>query len=162
MIVVVLGVAGSGKTTVGVMLAEALKCEYLEGDSLHPRHNVDKMSRGIPLTDADRAPWLSAIRARVLEAFERRSDLVVGCSALKREYRRSLARDVPIHWVYLKATPMLIRVRLRARTNHFMKVEMLESQFDALEEPDQAIVVDADEPPLTIVDRVLSRLRDTT
>ena len=161
MIVVVIGVAGSGKTTVGALLAAAMQCEYLEGDSLHSNENIDKMRRGIPLTDADRGPWLSAIQARVLDAYESRRDLVVGCSALKRAYRRTLAREVPIHWVYLKASPMLIRDRLRARTNHFMNVEMLDSQFDALEEPDEAMVVDADEPASTIVDRVLSGLRTT-
>lgn len=161
MIVVVTGVAGSGKTTVGAMLAAAMQCEYLEGDGLHPHQNVDKMSRGIPLTDADRAPWLAAIRVRILEASERGSDLVVSCSALKCTYRRMLARGVPIHWVYLKASPMLIRARLGARTNHFMSVSMLDSQFDALEEPDDAIVVNADEPPMAIAERVLLRLRDT-
>jgi gluconokinase len=162
MIVIVIGVAGSGKTTIGALLAAAMQCAFLEGDSLHSPENIDKMRRGIALTDTERGPWLSAIRARVLDAFESGGDLVVSCSALKHEYRRTLSRDVSIHWVYLKASPALIRARLRARTNHFMKVEMLESQFEALEEPCDAIVVDADEPPMTIVERVLVRLRDTT
>ena len=104
MIIVVIGVAGSGKTTVGTMLADAMKCPFLEGDSLHSKENIDKMSHGIPLTDADRAPWLAAIHARILDCFERGQDLVVGCSALKQRYRPVLAKGVPITWVYLKGS----------------------------------------------------------
>ena len=159
MIIVVMGVAGSGKTTVGTMLAEAMKCAFLEGDSLHSKENVDKMSRGIPLTDADRAPWLAAIHARILEVFERGLDLVVGCSALKQQYRRLLANDVPITWVYLKGSPELIRARLRHRPNHFMKAGMLASQFDALDEPAGALVVDVSASPNTIVGHILSQVR---
>jgi len=159
MIIVVMGVAGSGKTTVGTMLAEAMKCAFLEGDSLHSKANIDKMSHGIPLTDADRAPWLAAIHAHILEAFERGLDLVVGCSALKQQYRKLLAKDVPITWVYLKGHPALIRARLRSRPNHFMKVSMLASQFDALDEPADALVVDVSAPPNAIVEHILSQVR---
>ena len=161
MVVVVIGVAGSGKTTVGTLLAAAMACAYLEGDSLHPHENIDKMSRGIPLTDADRVPWLSAIHVAMLDAAARGQDLVVGCSALKKQYRQVLARGVSTRWVFLKASPVLIRSRLSARKDHFMKVDMLDSQFDALEEPSEAIVVDAGEPPTAIVERILLQLRDT-
>ena len=147
MVIVVIGVAGSGKTTVGTMLAAAMKCAFLEGDSLHPKENIDKMSRGIPLTDTDRAPWLSAIRGRILDYFERAQDLVVGCSALKQEDRRVLAKGLPITWVYLKGSPALIRSRLKRPPRHFMKVDMLASQFEALEEPSDALVVDVSAPP---------------
>jgi gluconokinase len=159
MIIVVMGVAGSGKTTVGTMLAAAMKCAFLEGDSLHSKENIDKMSHGIPLTDADRAPWLTAIHARILEAFERGLDLVVGCSALKQQYRKLLAKDVPITWVYLKGPPAVIRARLRSRPNHFMKVDMLASQFAALDEPTDALVVDVSPPPNAIVEHILSQVR---
>jgi gluconokinase len=159
MIIVIMGVSGSGKTTVGTMLAEAMKCPFLEGDSLHSTENVDKMSEGIPLTDADRAPWLAAIHVRILECFERGLDLVVACSALKQQYREVLARDVPITWVYLKGSPALIGARLRHRPNHFMKADMLASQFDALEEPADALVVDVSAPPNTIVEYILSQVR---
>jgi gluconokinase len=159
MIIVVMGVAGSGKTTVGTMLAEAMKCAFLEGDSLHSKVNIDKMSHGIPLTDADRAPWLAAIHAHILKAFECGLDLVVGCSALKEQYRKLLAKDVPITWVYLKGHPALIRARLRSRPNHFMKVNMLASQFDALDEPADALVVDVSAPPNAIVEHILSQVR---
>jgi gluconokinase len=124
MIIVVMGVAGSGKTTVGTMLADAMKCPFLEGDALHSRGNIDKMSHGVPLTDADRAPWLSAIHARIVDASERGQDLVVGCSALKQQYRKVLAEDVPIGWVYLKGSLELIRSRVRHRPSHFMKADM--------------------------------------
>jgi gluconokinase len=159
MIIVVMGVAGSGKTTVGTRLAEAMKCAFLEGDSLHSKENIEKMSHGIPLTDADRAPWLAAIHARILEVFERGLDLVVACSALKQQYRQLLAKDVPITWVYLKGPPALIRARLRQRPNHFMKADMLASQFDALDEPADALVVDVSAPLNAIVEHILSHVR---
>jgi len=158
-IIVVMGVAGSGKTTVGKMLAKEMKCPFLEGDSLHSKENIDKMSHGIPLTDDDRAPWLAAIHVRILDFFERGQDLVVGCSALKLQYRRLLAKDVPITWVYLKGTPALIRARLRHRPGHFMKADMLASQFEALDEPSDALVVDISASPSTIVKQILSQVR---
>ena len=159
MIIVVMGVAGSGKTTVGTRLAEAMKCAFLEADSLHSKENVDKMSHGLPLADTDRAPWLAAIHARILEVFERGLDLVVACSALKQQYRKLLAKDVPITWVYLKGSAALIRARLKHRPNHFMKAGMLASQFDALDEPADALVVDVSAPPNTIVRHILSQVR---
>jgi gluconokinase len=161
MIIVVMGVAGSGKTTVGTMLAQAMKCAFLEGDSLHPKENIDKMTRGLPLTDADRAPWLLAIHAHILDVFERGLDLVVACSALKQQYRMLLDKHVPITWIYLKGSPELIRARLRHRQKHFMKAGMLGSQFDALDEPTDALVVDVAAPPAALVEHILARVRDT-
>jgi gluconokinase len=158
-IVVVMGVAGSGKTTIGEMLADAIPCPFLEGDSLHSRANVEKMSRGVPLTDADRAPWLSAIHARMVDAFNRGESLVVGCSALKQSYRAILGDDVPVTWVYLKGSSELIQARMAHRTNHFMKANMVASQFAALEEPLDALVIDISQPPDAIVERILSELR---
>ena len=158
LIIVVIGVAGSGKTTVGTMLADTMKCRFLEGDSLHSKENIDKMSQGVPLTDSDRAPWLSSIHARIVTASERGQALVVGCSALKQEYRNVLAEGVPITWVYLRGSLELIRARLKQRQGHFMKADMLESQFAALEEPTDAIVVDLSAPPGAIVREILARL----
>jgi len=158
-IVVVMGVAGSGKTTIGKMLADAIPCPYLEGDSLHAPASIEKMSRGIPLTDADRAPWLSAIHARMVDVYDRGDSLVVGCSALKQSYRTVLAEGLPLTWVYLKGSPELIRSRLLHRESHFMKADMLASQFAALEEPSDALVVDVSASPAAIVDRILSELR---
>jgi gluconokinase len=161
-IIVVLGVAGSGKTTVGTMLADALRCGFLEGDSLHSAANVEKMSHGIPLTDADRAPWLAAIHARLVDSFTRGECLVAGCSALKASYRAVLAEGIPITWVYLKGPAALIRSRLQHRTGHYMKADMLTSQFEALEEPTDALIVDVSQSPAAIVERILSALRAST
>jgi len=161
-IIVVMGVAGWGKTTVGTLLANAMHCAFLEGDSLHPAANVEAMSHGVPLTDADRAPWLAAIHARLLDAFTRGQCLVVGCSALKRSYRTVLAEGIPITWVYLKGSAGLIRSRLLHRTGHYMKADMLASQFEALEEPSDALVVDISQSPRAIVEQILrSRLEWT-
>jgi gluconokinase len=159
MIIVIMGVSGSGKTTIGTLLAEALRCSFLEGDSLHSKENIEKMSHGIPLNDRDRAPWLAAIHVRLLEFFKRGESLVVACSALEQQYREVLADGVPITWVYLKGSKELIRSRMKHRPKHFMKANMLDSQFEALEEPSDAIVVDISLPSLAIVAQILARLR---
>ena len=158
MIVVVIGVAGSGKSTIGSRLARALGCPFLEGDTLHPPANIEKMSHGIPLDDDDRGPWLSEIHARIVEAYRRGSSLVVACSALKQKYRDTLERGVAITWVYLKGSKDLLRARLQQRTSHFMKAEMLDGQVAALEEPSNVIVIDITAPPDDILTRILWRL----
>ncbi len=159
MIVVLMGVAGAGKTTVGRLLAEALGCPFLEGDSLHSPANIAKMTHGIPLTDDDRAPWLAAIRAHAEEAFKRGKNLVIACSALKQQYRDFLSATVPIVWAYLKGTQEIIRSRLEHRREHYMKANMLASQFEVLEEPSTAIVADIAQSPELIVQRILAALR---
>ena len=158
MIIVVMGVAGSGKTTVGTMLADAMKCPFLEGDSLHSQENIDKMSHGIPLTDADRAPWLAAIHARILDASSAARTLSSAAQRSSSSTGSVLAEGVPITWVYLKGSSALIRSRLRHRPSHFMKADMLASQFEALEEPYDALVVDISAPPSAIVKHILSQL----
>ena len=159
MIVVVMGVAASGKTTIGTMLAEALHCDFLEGDKLHPPANIEKMSHGVPLTDADREPWLAAIRAHILSAMERGECLVVACSALKQQYRDFLSRGIQILWVYLKGSQELIATRIQHRRQHYMKAGMLPSQFADLEEPTDAIVVDISSSPEVILQKLLPQLR---
>lgn len=158
MIILIMGVAGSGKTTIGTMLADALQCEFLDGDALHPPANIERMTSGMALTDADRAPWLAAIRARVLESARRDAPLVVACSALRQSYRDYLADGAPIRWVFLKGDEGLIRARLERRTGHFAKAELLPSQVAALEEPSEAIVIDTALPPGVIVEQILSHL----
>jgi gluconokinase len=158
-IVVVMGVAGSGKTTVGTMLADAMPCAFLDADSLHTAANIAEMRRGIPLTDAGRAPWLAAVHARLLDSFSRGECLVVACSALKQAYRMVLADGVPITWVYLKGTAALIQSRLQLRTGHYMQSVMLASQFDALEEPSDALIADISLPPAMIVAQLMAELR---
>ena len=159
MIVVVMGVAGSGKTTIGTMLAAALRCRFVDADSLHPDANIGAMSDGRPLTDVDRAPWLTAIHERLLDAFHRGESLVLACSALKHSYRQVIAGRLPVVWVYLKGDPELIRERLDRRPTHFMKSVLLASQFGDLEEPSHAIVMDVSAAPQAIADAVLPALR---
>lgn len=161
-IVVVMGVSGSGKTTVASLLAERLGCAFQDGDDLHPRQNVEKMRSGTPLTDADRLPWLQTI-ARQIDAWHERGDGgVVTCSSLKRIYRDIIVgnrRDVVL--LYLKGTQALIHGRLTARTSHFMPVGLLDSQFATLQEPaedERAIVVDIGPDPSQIVEEILRRL----
>ena len=158
MIIVVMGVAGAGKTTVGTMLAEALGCDYLDADALHSPQNIAMMSRGEPLTDAHRLPWLAAVHARMREAYTRGRSLVVGCSALRRSYRETLADGLDVVWVYLRGARELIRERLRQRTGHFVDERILESQLATLEEPSDAIVVDTDLSPDAILKQVLVRV----
>ena len=163
-IVVVMGVSGSGKTTVARLLAQALACPFLEGDDLHPPANVEKMSKGTPLTDADRLPWLSRIAGEI-DAWRRRGEAgVVTCSALKRTYRDILIGARPdVTLVYLKGSRALIEDRMAGRHNHFMPVALLDSQFATLEEPapdERAIVIDIGGPPPEIVAKIVRRLRE--
>lgn len=158
MVIIVMGVAGSGKTTIGRLLADALRCPFLDGDSLHPETNIHAMRRGVPLTDADRMPWLAAIRDRMLDADRRDEPLVVACSALRQSYRTYLADGLAVTWVYLRGAPELLGSRLDARRGHFVKSELLASQLETLEEPGDAIVVDIGLPPGEIVRQVVEAL----
>jgi gluconokinase len=158
-VVVVMGVAGCGKTTVGRMLAERLLWEFIEGDALHPAANVAKMSAGIPLDDADRAPWLAAVRAAIDARTSRGGRAVVACSALKRSYRDLLAPDpAAVRFAYLRGDPSLVEGRLRGRSGHFMRADLLPSQFAALEEPLDALALDAALGPEVLVNRILEVL----
>jgi gluconokinase len=135
--VIVMGVSGSGKTSVAVALAELLGLRFVEGDALHPAANVDKMSRGIPLTDDDRMPWLDLIGAEIAAAVNRGEGIVVSCSALKRFYRDRLRREAggPLYFVYLEGSKALLASRMGARKGHFMPPSLLESQLETLEVP---------------------------
>ena len=134
--VVVMGVSGSGKSTVAELLAVELGCPMLEGDSLHSAHNKERMAAGHALTDADRQGWLEAIADRIAQAVAARQALVVSCSALKRRYRDTLrTADPQLKLVYLKGDKELIRSRLTQRHDHFMSPALLDSQFQTLEEP---------------------------
>lgn len=158
MIVVLMGVSGAGKTTIGERLAAALGWPFYDGDELHPAANVEKMRRGEALDDADREPWLAAL-ANLIDglAAEGRS-AVVACSALKESYRERL-RAPGVVFVWLEGDYDVIRKRLVARQDHFMKAALLPSQFATLEEPKDAIVVDVDAPPDEIVARIRAALR---
>lgn len=160
-IIIVMGVAGSGKSTVGRALAEALSWPFYDGDTYHPPQNVAKMAAGTPLDDADRAPWLERLRKLVSDHLAREEPAVLACSALKKAYRDQLRReDEAIHFVYLQGDRALIRRRLQERPDHYMAADMLESQFAALEEPapGEALAVDAAADVSTIVDQILAQL----
>jgi gluconokinase len=159
MVVMVMGVAGSGKTTVGRALAAALGWKFRDADAFHSAANVAKMAAGLPLDDADRAPWLAAIRACLARCLADGENAVVACSALKERYRRVLAIDPGrIKWVYLKGDHGLLRRRLAARRGHFMRLEMLQSQLTALEPPRGALALDVAESPDALVAKIRSSL----
>jgi gluconokinase len=158
MIVAVMGVTGSGKTTVGSLLAKRLGWEYADADDFHSPENKDKMHRGIPLTDADRLPWLAAIHDYLVRAESEHRNLVLACSALKQSYRQLLFHGVAVRLVYLKGTYELIDERLRMRKGHFADDKILGAQFADLEEPTDAVVVDIHPDPERIVDEICRRL----
>lgn len=161
-VLVVMGVSGSGKTTVGQRLAERLGWAFAEGDALHSAANIAKMKQGVALQDADRVPWLQAIAAQIERWRADRQHGVITCSALKRAYRDAIVVDRrQVRLVYLHGDAELIAKRLEGRRGHFMPAALLPSQFDALEEPTQdeaAIEVDAALPLDTIVAEVVARI----
>ena len=159
MIVVIMGVSGCGKSTVGGLLAKQLGWAYHEGDAFHSAENIDKMSRGVSLDDDDRGPWLAAIKEAIDRCVDDASDAVFACSALRRAYRSALSADiVDIRFVYLKGDFETIRERMKSRDGHYMKATMLESQFSSLEAPGDAIEIDVGNSPQGIVDRIKSQL----
>jgi gluconokinase len=159
MIIVLMGVTGSGKSTVGKLLAQQLGWKFVEGDDFHSPANIEKMRRGMPLNDDDRRPWLEAIRESIRKMVERSENAVIACSALKHSYRQMLRITGEVVFVYLKANIDTVRERLRNRTGHFMNPDLIQSQFDTLEESEQALRVDASLPPGEIVRRIRTQLR---
>jgi carbohydrate kinase (thermoresistant glucokinase family) len=163
-VVVVMGVSGSGKTTVAALLAAALGCQFQEGDDLHPAENVEKMHGGTPLTDADRMPWLHKI-AEEIDGWRAQGESgVLTCSALKRSYRNIIIGDRPdVTLIYLKGSHDLIRRRMAARHEHFMPVAMLDSQFATLQEPtpdEHPIIVDVGGRPAEIAAEIVHQLEE--
>lgn len=161
MIIVIMGVTGSGKTTIGKMLAKGLGWKFYEGDEFHPVRNVNKMRKGIPLDDNDRIPWLNAIRELIAKCINERKDAIITCSALKESYRNSLmGNNKEIKLVYLEGDFSTIQKRLKNknRKNHFMNPDLLKSQFDALEEPKTALEIDISKMPEIIVESIKSKL----
>ena len=162
MIVVLMGVSGSGKTTVGRALAAALGSAFIEGDAFHPAANVEKMRRGEPLGDADRWPWLKALAAELARHAGHGEGAVLACSALRRSYREVLAAPCPgLRFVHLDGDKALIERRLRARTGHYMPAGLLASQYAVLEPPaadEPGFRVDVNAAPEAIVALILERL----
>jgi gluconokinase len=161
-VILMMGVSGAGKTTIGQLLASALGWNFVDADDYHPADNVEKIRNGTPLTDADRAPWLETLRTLIANWIAAGKNTVLACSALKQSYRQALQVgpevEVEIKIVYLKSTPEILRQRLRARRGHFMTERMLASQLAALEAPEDAVTVDADRPPAEVVTEIRARL----
>jgi len=164
--IIVMGVAGSGKTVVGEKLSKALGVRFIEGDRFHPPHNVALMSAGTPLTDEDRIQWLDAIGAEIASAFARGESTVTACSALKRSYRDRLRHICPeIRFLFLDVDPQTAAQRVAARPNHFMPASLVDSQFQALAPPsadEPHVTLDARMPPDDIVIAAVSALAEVT
>ena len=159
MVIYIMGVAGSGKTTIGQKLSAKTGFAFYDADYFHPQENIDKMKAGQPLTDEDRWPWLDNIHSFVAKQLET-NNLILACSALKEIYRERLSRGIEdqCRWVYLNGSYETILQRMQCRTGHYMPAALLQSQFDALEVPASNISVDIALPPEEIVDEIVSQI----
>ncbi|MEH2293435.1 gluconokinase [Nostoc sp.] len=160
MIIILMGVSGSGKTTIGKLLADSLDWEFSDADTFHSPENIEKMRRGIPLSEADRMPWLQDLQTAIKHWLEENQNVVLACSALKDSYRQFLVFDSDhrIKLVYLKGSYELIQMRLKERSNHYMSEKLLNSQFNTLEEPLDTISMDIAQPPQIIVQNIRTAL----
>ena len=158
-VIYIMGVAGSGKTTIGNALSAKTGYNFFDADNFHPQKNIDKMSNGIPLTEGDRLPWLENIHAFAKEKIITQT-ILIACSALKEKYRNILSNGMEEQccWVFLKGDYEIISQRMQARAGHFMKADMLQSQFDILEIPENAIEVDITKTTEIIIEEIISQL----
>ena len=157
MVYVIYGVSGTGKTTIGKLLAEKLQIPFYDADDYHPKENVEKMANGNPLNDDDRMPWLQTL-AKKINDWSENNGAVLACSALKQLYRNILQTHQKVEWIFLEGDFKLIYNRINDRKNHYMGAEMLQSQFDALEEPTTGIRVSIAPSPKEIVDIIISKI----
>ena len=161
MIVIVFGVSGAGKTTIGKLLAEELGWQFYEADDFHPRANIEKMRSGLPLTDEDRWPWLERLREQIMPSLAAKENAVLACSALKRVYREHLRVSGDVKFVFLRGDFALIERQLRRRRGHFMNHALLQSQFADLEEPqpdEDVLTIDLGRSPQELVDEIKAKL----
>lgn len=158
MVFVIMGVSGCGKSTIGKLLAAKLSIPFFDADAYHPENNIQKMSKGVALTDKDRLPWLTTLSEKI-ESWNLEKGAVLACSALKENYRQILSnkRD-NIKWVYLDGSKALIKERLESRENHFMKADLLTSQFQTLEIPNYGIHISIQIAPEKIIDTILKKI----
>lgn len=157
---IVMGVSGCGKTTIGRLLSRRLEWDFYDADDFHPIENITKMADGIPLTDADREPWLDGLRHLITTCLTENRPGVLACSALKQKYRIHLIKDdLDVQVVYLKGSFDLIWSRMSERPDHYMKPDMLRSQFEALEEPTNGLVVDIGKNTGEMCDEILSKIQ---
>ena len=159
MLILVMGVTGSGKTTVGKLLARRLKCNFLDADDFHSAANREKMHQGIPLTDVDRAPWLAALHNELVRVNSAGQSVVLACSALKQEYRNALTAGLNLNIVFLRGTVNQLHRNLATRANHFAGESLVPSQLATLEEPTGVIVEDIAATPKEIVEDICARLK---
>jgi len=159
MVILLMGVAGSGKTTIGLLLAQELKWDFYDADDFHPPGNIDKIQRGLALTDDDRLPWLRNLQRVIRDWLSEGKNAVLACSALKGEYRRMLLQDpMSMRLVYLRSDLRLLEHRIAERKGHFFTKELLPSQFAALEEPAEGLIVDVSRSPGEIVEQIRDAL----
>lgn len=157
LVFIVMGVSGSGKTTVGKLLAQRIGARFVDADDYHSVENKSKMKDGIALSDADRLPWLEKLHKVIADAVAAKEKLVLACSALKRNYRQLLKGDLDaVEFVFLRVDQKVLTTRLQTRQDHFVDESLLPSQFEALEEPgaDEALIVNADDDPVAIVENI--------
>jgi gluconokinase len=157
-----MGVAGSGKSTVGKLLSQRLGWQFYEADDFHPPENIAKMSLGLPLSDRDREPWLDRLKQLIEQTINQGNSAILACSALKSSYRQFLTQELKneVCWIYLRGDYQLISARIKQRQQHFFKEEILNTQFANLEEPTEALIIDVSLSPAAIVNTILTYLSD--
>lgn len=158
MVIILIGVSGSGKTTIGKLLTKKLNWKFIEGDDFHSKKNKEKMENGIPLTSADRKPWLLSLKKIITKSLEKNENIIIACSALKKAYRKILKINRKVKFVYLKGDFKIIKERIENRKNHFFKVALLESQFNDLEEPKNILNIDIKNDPEFITNKIIKEL----